>query len=209
MLDSIKEKIRRLKYEYLGLIELNKREKIRYKEEKRRKQKEKVLWQGRYQFKKLEESESYRLKDLYLKEEGMYLNRFQAQRYAIKIDKVYRDMLRRRSYIYACFDMKKQRKLVAVITVNKCLDTYPNYADNPYVHLETFIVHKDYQNQGIGTQLLTRVLEVIKEERCTYAIMQSANPAVQHMAKKVGLTDSLPDMRIDFIESAEIDTKGE
>ena len=52
MLDFIKDKIRRLKYEYWGLIELNK--KSHEKEEKLRRQNERVLWQGRYHFKKLE-----------------------------------------------------------------------------------------------------------------------------------------------------------
>ena len=111
-------------------------------------------------------------------------------------------MLSRGSYIYGCFD-DETKQLVGAITVNKCLDVYLNYVDKPYIHLETFIVRKEYQNQGVGTELLTRVLEVIKEEGCTYVIMQSGNPAAQHMAKKVGITDSLTDMRIDFVESAE------
>ena len=49
------------------------------------------------------------------------------------------------------------------------------------------IVRKEYQNQGVGTELLTRVLEVIKDEGCTYVIMQSGNPAVQHMAVSYNL----------------------
>lgn len=203
MLDFIKEKVRRLKCEYFSLIELNKREKIREKEENRRKQKEKVLWNGRYQFKKLEILNVPCLRTLYFQEEDIHMNIMQTRHYEARVRKVYSEMLRRGSYIYGCFD-EESKRLIGAITVNKCLDTYPNYVDKPYIHLETFIVRKDYQNQGIGTQLLTRVLEVIKEEGCTYVIMQSDNPAVQHMAKKVGLTNSLTDMRIDFVE----DNKG-
>lgn len=151
-----------------------------------------------YEFRKLETYNVPCIRKLYFQEEDIQMNFMQIQHYESRVRKVYEMMLSRGSYIYGCFD-KKSSRLVATITVNKCLDCYPGYTDNPYIHLETFIVDKEYQNKGIGTQLVTKVLEVIKEEGCTYVIMQSNNPAVQHIARKVGLDDSLTDMRIDFV----------
>ena len=155
-----------------------------------------------YIFKKLEVLNVPCVRALYFQEENISMNIMQVRHYEARARKVYAEMLSRGSYIYGCFDNETKR-LVGAITVNKCLDLYPNYMDKPYIHLETFIVRKEYQNQGVGTKLLTRVLEVIKEEGCTYVIMQSGNLAVQHMAKKVGLTESLTDMRIDFVKSEE------
>ena len=151
-----------------------------------------------YEFRKLETYNIPCIRKLYFQEEDIQMNFMQVKHYEGRVRNIYERMLMQGSYIYGCFDRKSDR-LVAAITVNKCLDCYPNYTDNPYVHLETFIVHKDYQNKGIGTQLLNHVLEIIKEEGCTYVIMQSNNPTVQHIARKVGLVDSIVDMRIDFI----------
>jgi len=155
-------------------------------------------------FRKLDKYEATALRDLYFQEEGLQMNLMQTRHYEERVRKIYGEMLSRGSYIYGCFDTET-KKLIASITVNKCLDCYPNYTDNPYVHLETFIVHKEYQNKGIGTQLLNHVLEVIKEEGCTYVIIQSNNPAAQHIARKVGLINSLADMRIDFVKSSNND----
>jgi len=154
-----------------------------------------------YEFRKLEVYHVPCIRNLYFQEEDIQMNFMQVQHYEARVRKVYARMLSMGSYIYGCFDTEN-KKLVAVITVNKCFDCYPCYTDNPYVHLETFIVHKDYQNKGIGTKLLTKVLEVVKKEGCTYVIMQSNNPAVQHIARKVGLVDTLSDMRVDFVESS-------
>lgn len=151
-----------------------------------------------YEFRKLDTLNAPCLRSLYLQEECLNMNIMQTRHYEARIRKVYGEMLRRGSYIYGCFDTKS-KKLIAAITVNKCLDCYPGYADAPYVHLETFIVHKGYQSQGIGTQLLDKVLNVIKGEGCTYVIIQSNNEAVIHIAKKVGLTESLNDMRLNYV----------
>lgn len=62
------------------------------------------------------------------------------------------------------------------------------------------IVRKEYQNQGVGTELLTRVLEVIKEEGCTYAIMQSGNPAVQHSILQSKSSANERDATIDMLK---------
>lgn len=153
-----------------------------------------------YEFRKLEVLDVPCIRGLYFQEENITMNIIQTQHYEARVRKVYSEMLSRGSYIYGCFDIKT-KNLIASITVNKCLDCYPNYIDYPYIHLETFIVHKMYQNKGIGTQLLKNVLKMIKEEGCTYVIIQSNNPAVQHIAKKLGLIDSISDMRIDFVES--------
>jgi GNAT superfamily N-acetyltransferase len=153
-----------------------------------------------YKYRKLDKYDAPCLRNLYFQEEDIHMNFRQSQHYEARVRKIYGEMLMRGSYIYGCFDTET-KKLVASITVNKCLDCYPNYTDSPYVHLETFIVHKEYQNKGIGTQLLKHVLDVIKEEGCTYVIMQSNNPTIQHIANKAGLTNSLSDMRIDFVEA--------
>lgn len=155
-------------------------------------------------FRKLDKYEAPALRNLYFQEEDIQMNLMLTRHYEERVRKIYGEMLSRGSYIYGCFDTET-KKLIASITVNKCLDCYPNYTDNPYVHLETFIVHKEYQNKGIGTQLLNHVLGVIKEEGCTYVVMQSNNSAVQHIARKVGLINSLADMRIDFVESSNND----
>ena len=151
-----------------------------------------------YEFRKLDALNIACIRTLYLQEECLNMNIAQTRHYEARIRKVYDEMLRRNSYIYGCFDTK-HKKLIAAITVNKCLDCYPGYADVPYVHLETFIVHKDYQNKGIGTQLLSEVLKVIRKEGCRYVIIQSNNEAIIHIAKKVGLTESLNDMRLNFV----------
>ena len=156
-----------------------------------------------YEFRKLDALNIACIRTLYLQEECLNMNIAQTRHYEARIRKVYDEMLRRNSYIYGCFDTK-HKKLIAAITVNKCLDCYPGYADVPYVHLETFIVHKDYHvndtvDKGIGTQLLSEVLKVIRKEGCSYVIIQSNNEAVIHIAKKVGLTESLNDMRWKFV----------
>lgn len=151
-----------------------------------------------YSFRKIDEYEVPSIRNLYFQEENIHMNFMQIQHYEARVRNIYERMLSNGSYIYGCYDTEN-KKLVASITVNKCLDCYPNYTDYPYVHLETFIVHKEYQNKGIGTQLLKNVLEILKKEGCTYILMQSNNPAVIHIAKKVGLTDSLTDMRINFV----------
>lgn len=153
-----------------------------------------------YNFEKLEILNVPCIRKLYFQEEDIHMNFRQVQHYEARARKVYAEMLNRGSYIYGCFD-EETKQLIGAITVNKCLDLYPDYVDRPYVHLETFIVHKDYQNQGIGTQILTRVFELVKDEGCTYVIMQSGNQIVQHIAKKVGLIGSLVDMRVDFVAS--------
>lgn len=153
-----------------------------------------------YNFKKLDKNDVPAIRNLYFQEEDIYMNIRQAQHYETRVRKIYGRMLSTGSYIYGCFDVES-KKLIACITVNKCLDCYPNYIDNPYVHLETFVVHKEYQNKGIGTQLLKHVMELIKKEGCTYVLMQSNNSIVRHIARKVGLVDSLADMRIDFVQT--------
>lgn len=151
-----------------------------------------------YTFTKLEMVNVPCIRELYFQEENIDMNFMQIQHYEFRARQVYARMLNQGSYIYGCFN-EETKQLIGALTVNKCLDLFPNYLNNPYIHLETFIVHKDYQNQGIGTQILTRVLEAVKQEGCTYVIMQSDNQAIQHIAKKIGLTKSLTDMRIDFV----------
>lgn len=150
-------------------------------------------------YKKLEIADMPALRDLYFQEESLKYDCNKTKSFDERICKVYCEMLSRGSYILGCFD---SNILVGAVTVNKCLDCYPGYEDNPYVHLETFIVHKEYQNKGIGTELIKRATDFVISEGCTYILMQSHNPAVIHIAKKVGLTESLTDMRIDLVQES-------
>lgn len=104
------------------------------------------------------------------------------------------------SFSYGAFD---NDKLVAVINANKNLDYYPMYENNPYYHLETFIVRKEYQNLGIGTNLIMNVIRFLKESGCSYIHMQSDNKYVYRIAKKCGLVESIKDMRMDFVHVEE------
>ena len=151
-------------------------------------------------YKKLEIVDMSELRNLYFQEEDIQYDYHETKSFDTRICKVYGEMISRGSYILGCFDTTNNM-LVGAITVNKCLDCYPGYVDNPYVHLETFIVHKKYQNKGIGTKLLAKALKFVKSEGCTYVLIQSNNPAVIRIAKKIGLTESLIDMRMDFVQN--------
>lgn len=129
---------------------------------------------------------------LYCKEEGIEAHYGDIN----KAKQIYKRMLNRDSYTVGAW---LDERLVGVINVNKILDYYPKYLDYPYVHLETFIVDKEYQNMGIGTYLFKETLSLIKNEGVSYIIIQSCNKFVQKIAQKSGLTESLKDMRIDFI----------
>lgn len=133
---------------------------------------------------------------LYLSEEKIVLNIEQFKDYISLACNVYSKMLNNGSYIFGCFE---GNQLLGVINVNKNWDFYPGYENNPYVHLETFIVKKEYQNNNIGTFLLENVIELLKQEGVTYIIMQSDNEYVKKISRKVGLNDHSYDMRVDFV----------
>ena len=136
--------------------------------------------------------------DLYISEENLQLNSNEYKNYIINAQEVYKKMHANGSYTLGCF--LDSGEIVGVINVNKILDYFPNYENNPYIHLETFIVKKDYQNKGVGTYLMTNTMELIKKEGCTYVIIQSNNKYVQRICQKIGLKDSIRDMRYNFIK---------
>ena len=133
---------------------------------------------------------------LYLSEENINMPPEQYNRYISSAQKVYSKMLNNGSYTFGCFD---REQLLGVINVNKNWDFYPRYENEPYVHLETFIVKKEYQNNNIGTFLLEKVIHLLKQEGVTYIIMQSDNEYVKKISQKVGLNNHSYDMRIDFV----------
>lgn len=133
---------------------------------------------------------------LYLSEEEIELNIEQFENYISSARNIYLKMLTNGSYTLGCFE---DDQLLGVINVNKNWDFYPGYENNPYVHLETFIVKKEYQNNNIGTFLLENVIELLKQEGVTYIIMQSDNEYVKKIAQKVGLNNHAYDMRLDFV----------
>ena len=132
---------------------------------------------------------------LYMQEEGLCLNELEYEKYISSAQKVYIKMLENGSYTYGCFN---ENELLGVINVNKNWDYYPRYENNPYVHLETLIVSKKFQNNKIGTFLFENLMQLIKYEGVTYIIMQSDNEYVQKIAKKIGLNEHSYDMRIDY-----------
>lgn len=147
---------------------------------------------------KIEESDILNVCNLYLNEENIVYSKADFEDYIFNAKKIYKEMLKNGSYTFGCFS--DDNKLIGVVNVNKILDYYPKYDKDPYVHLETCIVDKNWQNQGVGTFLLTSVFELIKLEGVSYIIIQSANPFIHSICKKIGLTDSRKDMRIDFVK---------
>lgn len=136
--------------------------------------------------------------NLYIDEDNLHLESDEYRSYIIKAKEIYKKMLFNGSYTLGCFSDNDE--ILGVININKILDYYPKYENNPYIHLETLIVKKDSQNKGVGTYLMTNAIELIKKEGCTYVIIQSNNKYVQRICHKIGLKDSVIDMRCDFIK---------
>lgn len=126
--------------------------------------------------------------ELYLQEENLNYNELKKAKYINKAKKVYKKMLKHGSYTAACFT--ENEELMAVVNVNKILDYYPRYEKKPYIHLETLIVKKEYQNQGVATYLLRCVKENLEKEGYTYIIAQSKNPYVRKILKRIGLKET-------------------
>lgn len=138
---------------------------------------------------KVELSEIEKVCKIYCLEEKIDITK----EYIKKCKEIYKLMLQQGSYTMGCFE---EDKLIGVINVNKILDYYPGYTNLPYIHLETFIVHKEYQNMGIGTKLINKVIsEELKQS--TYMIIQSNNAAVKHICEKCGMTKSLYAMKVE------------
>lgn len=100
--------------------------------------------------------------------------------------KIYENLLANGNYTYACYI---EGKVVGVVNIYKNMQYYPTDLDAPYVHLECVIVDHNYQNKGIGTELITKAVELVKKEGCTYIIGQSKNPFMQKVFYKAGLTN--------------------
>lgn len=135
---------------------------------------------------------------LYLAEENIQYSGSELSDYIDKSREVYQRMLNFGSYTLGCFT--GDDILIGVININKILDYYPKYEKYPYIHLETFIVDKQWQGLGVGTFLMFNALELARQEGVTYIIIQSSNPRVHSICEKLGLIDSRRDMRIDFIK---------
>ena len=136
--------------------------------------------------------------ELYLQEENLEYNDRKKEKYIKRSKRIYKKMLKRGSYTLACYS--ENGNILGVVNVNKILDYYPKYEKEPYIHLETLIVKKTEQNKGIATYLLKSAKEILDKEGYTYIIAQSNNIYVQKILKKVGLTDSSVDMRIDIVK---------
>lgn len=114
-----------------------------------------------------------------------------------KATKIYKELLQKGNYTYACYIDKK---IIAVVNVYKNMQYYPTDLYAPYIHLECVMVDKNYQNKGIGTQLITNVISLVKSEGFTYIIGQSPNPFMQRIFYKAGLTNiDCKDFRLENI----------
>lgn len=105
-------------------------------------------------------------------------------------------------YVFGAFDSNADGKLVGAVTVHYMLDLYPKYDKAPYCHLETIIVAKSHQNNGVGTLLLTEVIRQLKNEGVTYIIAQTAtdNLAMQTVYNKLDMEPS-NNYTLNFVEN--------
>lgn len=73
----------------------------------------------------------------------------------------------------------------------------------PYALLEDVYVEPEYRGRGIGTQLITSVINKAKSLNCYKLITQSrySKEGVHELYKKYGFRDHGKNFRIDLVES--------
>lgn len=135
----------------------------------------------KFEFKKVPLEDVHMVYELYCKEQNCEL----IDKDFEKAKKIYNELLNRGNYTYACY---VNNKIIAVVNIYKNMQYYPTDLNAPYVHLECVIVDKKWQNQGIGTELITKAILLVKSEGCTYIIGQSSNPYMQKVFYQSGLT---------------------
>lgn len=64
-------------------------------------------------------------------------------------------------------------------------------------HIEDVAVHSTYQNKGIGKQLINKLIEVAKENKC-YKVILDCNADLIDYYQKLGFKPSDFHMRLDF-----------
>ena len=139
-------------------------------------------------FRKVEQDDLIQLANLYCSEEDIDV----AQDYYKNICDIYIAMQEKGDYVFGAFNSENESKLVGAVTVHYMLDLYPKYDKAPYCHLETIIVAKSHQNNGVGTSLLAEVVRQLKNEGVTYIIAQTAtdNLAMQTVYNKLEMKPS-------------------
>ena len=68
-------------------------------------------------------------------------------------------------------------KIIATVELTKCIDLTNDCRS--YYTLENFIVHKDYRNQGIGTELLDFCMEKAKKNNIRHINLTSSNYRIE------------------------------
>lgn len=151
-------------------------------------------------FGKIQDRGLIQLASLYCTEEGIEVT----QDYYKNICNVNSEMNNKGDYVFGAFDSNDNGKLVGAVTVHYMLDLYPKYDKAPYCHLETIIVAKSHQNNGVGTALLTEVIRQLKNEGVTYIIAQTAtdNLAMQKVYERLDMEPS-NNYTLNFVESHE------
>ncbi len=144
------------------------------------------------EFKKVPLEDVYMVYELYCNEEKLQVK----EEDLLKAKEIYSELLSRGNYTYACYI---DNKIIGVVNVYKNMQYYPTDLNAPYIHLECVIIDLEYQNKGIGTELLTNVVNLVKEEGYTYIIGQSHEKAMQRVFYKAGLTTTdCKDFRIEI-----------
>lgn len=148
-------------------------------------------------FGKIQDRSLVQLANLYCTEEGIKVTKA----YYKNICEVNSAMNAKGDYVFGAFDENNEGKLVGAVTIHYMLDLYPKYDNAPYCHLETIIVAKSHQNNGVGTSLLTEIIKQLKSEGVTYIIAQTAkdNLAMQTVYNKLDMKPS-KNYTLNFVE---------
>lgn len=74
------------------------------------------------------------------------------------------------SYLWVC---DNAGEVIATALVCLCQDVM--FGQQPFAVVENFVVHQDYQREGIGKSLMDHIENFCKEKNCSKIILQTSN----------------------------------